>query len=339
MRIALDAMGTDDFPAPDVAGGVLAAREYGDTILLVGAPTQLEPELAKHDTAGLKLEIIPASEVVTMHDKPSIVGKAKPNSSMHVGMNLVRDGQADAFVSAGNTGAALSIATLYSLRRIPGVKRPALTGIVRIKDRAVILVDVGANADSKPEWLAQFALMGKVYAKAALGLDDPGIGVLSNGEEEGKGNELVREASALIATLPLRFVGNIEPKDLLTGAADVVVSDGFVGNIMLKSLEATSRLMSNLIREEIMSGTMTKIGGLLARPAFERVRKQVDPFEVGGAPLLGVNGVVIIGHGRSNDKAIKNAIGQARKAVTGGVIEAIATGLQEFRGNREEVGG
>jgi glycerol-3-phosphate acyltransferase PlsX len=329
MRIALDAMGSDTFPAPDVAGAVLAAQEFGDTIVLVGDPSKIEPELAKHKTAGLQLQVISALDIITMHDKPSVVGKAKPNSSMHVGMNLVKDGQADAFVTVGNTGAALSIATLYTLRRIPGVKRPALTAILRVGEHAVILLDVGANADSKAEWLEQFALMGKIYAKSALGLNDPKVGVLSNGEEEGKGNELVREASALIANLPLRFIGNVEPKDLLSGDADVVVSDGFVGNIMVKSLEATSRTVSNLIRQEIMAGTLTKLGGMLAKPAFDRVRKQTDPFEVGGAPLLGVNGVVIVGHGRSNDKAIKNAIGQARKAVSGQVIASITTGLQE----------
>jgi glycerol-3-phosphate acyltransferase PlsX len=202
--------------------------------------------------------------------------------------------------------------------------------LVRIGGNAVILLDVGANADSKPDWLAQFAIMGKVYAKSALGRNDPSVGILSNGEEEGKGNELIREATALIAKLPLRFVGNIEPKDLLNGTADVVVSDGFVGNIMLKSLEATSRVMNDLIRKEIMANPISTLGGILARGAFRRVRKQVDPFEVGGAPLLGVNGVVIIGHGRSNDVAIKNAINQARKAVSGRLIEQTATGLQEL---------
>ncbi len=329
MRIALDAMGSDDFPAPDVAGAVLAAREYGDTILLVGDPARIEPELAKHATAGLKLEIVPARDIVTMHDKPSVVGKAKPESSMHVGMNLIKDGKADAFVTAGNTGAALSIATLFTLRRIAGVKRPALSAIMRVREHAVILLDVGANADSKPEWLAQFALMGKIYAQNSLGLDNPGVGLLSNGEEEGKGNELVREARARIEALPLNFVGNVEPKDLLKGGADVIVSDGFVGNILIKSLEAATSVMGSLIREEIMRDTVSKLGGLLAQGAFHRVYKLVDPFEVGGAPLLGVNGVVIIGHGRSNDKGIKNAIGQARKAVSGRVIEAIETGLKQ----------
>lgn len=339
MRIALDAMGTDSFPEPDVAGGVLAAREFGDTILLVGDPARIQPELAKHDTNGLKLEIVPASEVVTMHDKPSVVGKAKPDSSIHVGMNLVKEGKAEAFVTAGNTGAALSIATLYTLNRIRGVKRPALSAILRVRGRAFIMLDVGANADSKPEWLAQFAMMGKIYAGNALGLSDPRVGILSNGEEEGKGNELVHEATKLIHELPLNFVGNIEPKDMLRGGADVVVSDGFVGNIMIKSLEGATSEMGKMIREEIMRDTVSKLGGLLARGAFRRVYKQVDPFEVGGAPLLGVNGVVIIGHGRSNDQAIKNAIGQARKAVSGQVIEAIATGLKELSGHREEAGG
>lgn len=329
MRIALDAMGSDNFPVPDVAGAVLAAREFGDTILLVGDPARIEPEMKKHQTAGLTLEVVPASEIVTMEDKPSVVGKAKPNSSMHVGMNLIRDGKADAFVTAGNTGAALSIATLYTLRRIPGVKRPALSAILRLRGRAVILLDVGANADSKAEWLAQFALMGKIYAKNSLNLENPTVGLLSNGEEEGKGNELVHEASTLIAQLPLNFIGNVEPKDLLNGGADVVVSDGFVGNILIKSLEGATSAMGKLIREEIMHDTISKLGGLLAKGAFRRVYKQVDPFEVGGAPLLGVNGVVIIGHGRSNDSAIKNAIGQARKAVTGRVIESIETGLKE----------
>ena len=329
MRIALDAMGSDSFPVPDVAGAVLAAREYDETILLVGDPARIQPELAKHDTSGLKLEVVPASDIVTMEDKPSVVGKAKPNSSMHIGMNLVKDGQADAFVTAGNTGAALSIATLYTLRRIPGVKRPALSGIVRVPDHAIILLDVGANADSKAEWLAQFAIMGKLYATNTLGLDNPRIGLLSNGEEEGKGNELIHEASALLHTLSINFVGNVEPKDMLKGGADVVVTDGFVGNILLKTLEATSSAMGNMIREEIMRTTVSKLGGLLARGAFRRVYQQVDPFEVGGAPLLGVNGVVIIGHGRSNDKAIKNAINQARKAVSGRVIEAIEAGLKQ----------
>ncbi|MBE2269737.1 MAG: phosphate acyltransferase PlsX [Anaerolinea sp.] len=330
MRIALDAMGSDACPIPDVAGAVLAARAWGDTIYLVGDEPRLKTELAKHDTSSLKLEIVPAKDVIGMEDKPGIVGKSKPDSSMHVGMNLVKSGSADAFVTAGNTGAALSIATLFTLRRISGVKRPALTAILPLGNARPIVLDVGANADSKPDWLAQFALMGKLYAQASSGIAEPRVALLSNGEEEGKGNAVIHEAAALIRDLPVRFTGNIEPKDVLRGEADVVVMDGFVGNIFIKTMEAATRTMANALRDEIMASTVTKIGGALARPAFRRVQKQIDPFEVGGAPLLGVNGVVIIGHGRSNDTAIMNAIGQARRAVQGKVIESIEAGLKTY---------
>ena len=329
MRIALDAMGSDNCPAPDVEGAVLAAREYGDTILLVGDKAQIDAEIAKHDTSGLDLIVKNASQTITMEDKPATVGKAKPDSSMHVGMTLVKNGEADAFVTAGNTGAALSIATLFTLKRIPGVKRPSLSAIIRLNNMNVIVLDVGANADSKPEWLAQFGVMGKIYAQSALELANPRIALLSNGEEEGKGNELVHEAFALLDQSDLNFVGNIEPKDMLSGGADVVVCDGFVGNILIKSMESATRTLVNALRDELMASPISKVGALLARPAFRRVQKQIDPFEVGGAPLLGVNGVVIIGHGRSNAKAIKNAIGQARKAVEGNVIESIRQGIPE----------
>lgn len=327
MRIALDAMGSDNCPVPDVAGAVLAAREYGDSIILVGDKSQIDAELSKHDTSGLDLIVHHASQIITMEDKPATVGKSKPDSSIHVGTTLVKNGEADAFVTAGNTGAALSIATLFTLKRIPGVKRPALSAIIRLHGTNVIVLDVGANADSKAEWIAQFGTMGKIYANSALALSNPRIGLLSNGEEEGKGNELVHEAFALLDQSDLNFIGNVEPKDMLTGGADVVVCDGFVGNILIKSMESATRILVNTLRDELMASTLTKVGALLARPAFRRVQKQIDPFEVGGAPLLGVNGVVIIGHGRSNATAIKNAIGQARKAVEGNVIESIRQGI------------
>lgn len=329
MRIAVDAMGSDDFPVPDVTGAVQAARDWGDTIFLVGDPRRIEPALSRLDTGSLKLEIVQADEIITMTDKPSAVGTAKPNSSMHVGMNLVKDGRADAFVTAGNTGAAMAIATLYTLRRIRGVKRPALSSIVRVGERSVILLDIGANADSKPEWLGQFALMGAIYAQNALEIANPRIALLSNGEEAEKGDMLIREARTIISALNVNFVGNIEPKDVLRGEADVIVSDGFVGNIAIKSFEAIAGTMFNLIREEIKRDPISTVGGLLARRAFRRVYKQVDPFEIGGAPLLGVNGVVIIGHGRSNAKAIRNAIRQARLAVSGQIVDRIQEGLRQ----------
>jgi glycerol-3-phosphate acyltransferase PlsX len=327
MRIALDAMGSDNCPAPDVEGAVLAAREFGDTILLVGDEAQIRAELRKHETAGLSLEVVHAEEAVTMTDKPAIVGKAKPRSSMHVGMTLVKEGKADGFATAGNTGAALAIATLHTLHRIPGVKRPALTAILRLPGHNIVLLDVGANADSKPDWLAQFALMGKIYAQNALGLANPRVALLSNGEEEGKGTELVQEATALIRELPINFIGNIEPKELLQGHTDVMVADGFTGNILIKTAEASTRFLLNLVRDELKSSPISMVGGLISKPAFNRVRQQIDPSEIGGAPLLGVNGVVIIGHGRSNAVAIKNAIRQARQAAQGGVIDAIRQGL------------
>lgn len=308
----------------------MAAREFGDSIFLVGDEAQIKKVITKHNIANLRIEIVHASQSIDMTDKPSLVGKEKPQSSMHVGMELVRSDQADAFVTAGNTGAILAIATLFILKRIPGVKRPALASLVRIAEgKTIILLDIGGNADAKPEWMVQFALMGKIYAQNALQLSNPRVALLSNGEEEGKGNILIRESGQLLSTNPsLNFVGNVEPKDMLRGAVDVVVTDGFVGNITIKTLEAMGSALSGLIRQEIQRDAISLVGGLLARPAFGRVYKQIDPFEIGGAPLLGVNGVVIVGHGRSNAFAIKNAIRQARLAVNGRVVQAIQEGLK-----------
>jgi phosphate acyltransferase len=333
MKIVLDAMGSDHCPVPDVEGAVLAARESGDTIILVGDMVAVERELAKHDSKGLKIEIVHAPQAVAMHDKPSQVVSRKKESSMAVGMNLVRDGQANAFVSAGNTGAALAFATLRSLRRIRGVKRPALTSLVNIQGKTVVLTDLGANADARPEWLVQFGIMGGIYSERVIGTKNPRIAVLSNGEEEGKGNALVKEASALFATSGLNFIGNVEPAEMLEGAADVVVTDGFVGNIALKSMEAVGDALFKMIRQEVKSSPLSILGALLMRPALRKIYHQVDPFETGGAPLLGVNGVVIIGHGRTNAKGIKNAIGQARKAVKGGLIEALREGMARYIDN------
>lgn len=330
MRIAVDVMGSDNHPVPDVEGAIMAAREFGDSIFLVGDEAQIKKVITKHNIANLRIEIVHASQSIDMTDKPSLVGKEKPQSSMHVGMELVRSDQADAFVTAGNTGAILAIATLFILKRIPGVKRPALASLVRIAEgKTIILLDIGGNADAKPEWMVQFALMGKIYAQNALQLSNPRVALLSNGEEEGKGNILIRESGQLLSTNPsLNFVGNVEPKDMLRGAVDVIVTDGFVGNITIKTLEAMGSALSGLIRQEIQRDAISLVGGLLARPAFGRVYKQIDPFEIGGAPLLGVNGVVIVGHGRSNAFAIKNAIRQARLAVNGRVVQAIQEGLK-----------
>lgn len=328
MRIVVDAMGSDDHPTPDVTGAVMAAREFGETLILVGDETRICAELDKLHTADLAIEVVHASQAVTMTDKPSKVVKAKPDSSMHVGMRLVREGRADAFVTAGNTGGALGIAMLRQagLGRIPGVKRPALGVVFPTRERP-LLIDNGANADCKPEYLLQFAIMGSLYLERVLHIENPRVALLSNGEEEGKGNILIQESIPLLRGSGLNYVGNIEPKEFMAGAADVGVTDGFTGNLIIKTAEAVASYMSNLMRDEMMAGPLTAIGGLLARPAFRRVRASLDPDEVGGAPLLGVNGPVIVAHGRSNAYAIKQAVRQARRMVENDVVAAIAAGL------------
>jgi glycerol-3-phosphate acyltransferase PlsX len=328
MRIVVDAMGSDQYPGPDVGGAVLAAREWGDEIVLVGNESLIGAELTKHSTDGLKIEIVGASEVIGMLDKPGESSQKKTDSSMHVGMRLVRARQADGFVSAGNTGAILAVALLQTLRRIRGIKRPALTAVFRNPTGYTIMADFGANSDCRPDWLVQFGIMANQYARLGLNIPTPRVALLSNGEEEGKGNALVHEALPLMqAEKSFYFVGNMEPKEVLQGETDVIIHDGFTGNIMGKTLEAMGSMMSRLIREEIKASPISMVGGALASSAFKRVRRRVDPFEVGGAILLGVDGVVIIGHGRSNDIAIKNAIRQARRAVEGNVVEAIKSGI------------
>lgn len=326
MKIVVDAMGSDAHPKPDVAGAVMAAREYGDEIILVGDEEQIAAELSQQDTAGLLIHVEHASQVIEMTDKPAEASRAKQDSSMHVGMRLVKEGRADAFVTAGNTGGVLAVATLHTLRRIRGVMRPALGVIFPISERPM-LIDNGANADCKPEYLLQFGIMGSLYVERVRGVERPRVAILSNGEEEGKGNLLIKEAIPLLAESGLNYIGNIEPKEFMRGHADVAVTDGFTGNIVMKTAEAVASYVSDLIRNELTAGPRTIAGGLLARPAFARVRRRMDPNEVGGAPLLGVNGVVIVGHGRSNAYAIKQAIGQARLAVGQDIVGAIKEGL------------
>ncbi len=330
MRIAIDAMGSDNHPTPDVAGAVMAARQFNDTIILVGKEAVVKAELAQHDTYDLPLQVIHAEQVITMEDKPSQVVREKRESSIHVGINLVKSGEADAFVTAGNTGAVLGVAMLRNvgLGRITGIKRPALGVIFPTRERP-LLIDNGANADCRPENLLQFGVMGSLYVERVLGIARPRVALISNGEEEGKGNILIQETIPLLAASGLNYIGNIEPKEFMQGVADVAVTDGFTGNIMMKMAESVASYMSAMIREYIRSNLITSVGGLLARPAFDQVKSHLDPDEVGGAPLLGVNGVVIVGHGRSSAMAIKRAIEQARRVVENGVVEAIATGINK----------
>jgi glycerol-3-phosphate acyltransferase PlsX len=323
MRIVVDAVGTDNRPIPDIEGAILAAQEWKNTIILVGPEALIKQQLNKHHIKNLPIEIVNADDIIEMDDKPADVVRDKQNSSMHIGLNLVKNGDADAFVSMGNTGALHAIAMLATLKRIPGVKRPAISIIYPIYGKPVIVLDIGANTDSKPDWLVQFGIMGSAYAQQALGVNNPKIALMSNGEEDVKGTPLLQETNTLFRTLPLNYIGYIEPADMHHNVADVVVVDGFIGNIMLKTFEATTRYVVNIIRDQLKSTWRSKIGALLARPAFGRVRKLIDPAEIGGAPLLGVNGVVIVGHGNSDAKAVKNAIYQAQQAVLGNVIETI----------------
>ena len=322
MKIVLDAMGSDCYPQPDVEGAVWAAREYGVEITLVGKKDVVEPELARHAAPGLPISVVHASEVIEMTEHPAAAAKQKKDASMVVGMKMLKQKEADAFVSAGNSGGVLAVALLY-LGRIKGVKRPALSAVFPTAKGHCFLLDVGANADCKPEYLLQFAIMGSIYAERVLGISNPRVAIVSNGEEEGKGNTLVLDTYPLLKTSGLNFVGNAEGKDIPAGLADVIVTDGFTGNVIGKLAEGIAGFMLDMIKQEIRSRPAASVGALLAKPAFEQVRKRLDYREYGGAPLLGVDGAVIVAHGRSDSLAIKNAIRVAKQAVEQGTISAI----------------
>lgn len=328
MRIVLDGMGSDHYPGPEVTAAVAAARQFGVEVLLVGREDLLEPALEALSPGQSPVRIIHAPEALEMGDKPAASARGKGMNSMAVGMDLVKSGEADAFVTAGSTGGAMASA-LFRLGRLRGVKRPALAAAIPVRNGVAVVLDIGANTECKPEYLVQFAVMGSVYAEKVTGVRSPRVGLLSNGEEAGKGNDLVKETYPLLQASKLNFIGNVEGKELFGGAADVVVTDGFTGNVLLKSSEAVAKLLTELIRDEIKASPVTALGGLLARPAFAKVRKVLDPAEHGAATLLGVNGLVFIGHGRSDAKALTSAVRVARQAVESGLMERL----------RAEIGG
>jgi glycerol-3-phosphate acyltransferase PlsX len=326
-------MGSDNFPVPDVEGAVMAAREYRVGIILVGDEAKIRLELAKQDTKGLSIEIVHAPEMLTMEDKgEDLTLKARhkdAKNSMAVGIDLVKKGEADAFVTAGNTGAAW-ITALFRLGRIRGVDRPGLAPVFPTAKGSCVVIDVGANPDCEPKNLLQFGLMGAVYADKARGVKNPKVGLLSNGEEAGKGNELVKASYPLLATSGLNFFGNIEGKELIGGEVDVAVTDGFTGNVLLKASEAVAKLLVDKIKEAIKKGgPLALLGGLLIKPAMGNVKKLMDPSEEGAAPLLGVNGLVFIGHGRSDALAIKNAVRVAKQAVESGVLPSLRAAIEQ----------
>jgi phosphate acyltransferase len=333
ITIALDGMGGDHAPNVVVDGAIMAARELGVRILLVGPEQELKARLGK-DADSLDIEVVNATQVVEMDEHPANAVRQKTDSSMVVGVRLVREGRAQAFVSAGNTGAVMA-AGLFELRRIRGVDRPALAGVFPTRKGGTLVIDIGANADSKPEYLAQFALMGSAYMAGAFGIDRPKVGLLSNGEEETKGSALVQAAHLLLRALPINFVGNVEGKEIPTGDVDVVVCDGFTGNVVLKLAEGLSGAITGLIREEINASLLSKLFAVGVLPAFRRVRRRLDYAEYGGAPLLGLNGVCIVAHGRSTALAIKNAVRVASQAVQSDVVGTIARGVAEAAPARE----
>jgi glycerol-3-phosphate acyltransferase PlsX len=321
MRIVLDAMGSDTHPDPEVEAAVEAAAIWEDTIVLTGPKDILQSKLDAFDALTSRIQIEHAPEVLKMTDKPAEAARGKALSSMAVGMELLKEDEADVFVTAGNTGGAMANA-LFRLGRIRGVKRPAVSPIIPVMGGRAVVLDVGANADCKPIYMIQFAIMGTIYAEKVFGVASPRVGLLSNGEEPGKGNMLVKETYPLLEAAGINFIGNVEPKEVFAGEVDVVVTDGFSGNVFIKTSEAVASFLSRIIRDEIKASPVSSIGGLLVRPAFRRIGAMLDPSEHGAAILLGVDGLVFIGHGRSDAKALVSAVRVARQAVLSGLLEA-----------------
>jgi glycerol-3-phosphate acyltransferase PlsX len=321
--IAIDAMGGDHAPRAEVEGAILAARELGVRVQLVGIEATVRQELNRHRARSLPIEIVGATEVITMRDSPSQAFRRKKDSSVHVAARLVRDGKADAFVSAGNTGAVMTVAR-FVLGTLPSVDRPALAAAFpNMKERVSVILDVGANVDSKPEQIEQFAVMGEIYYRAIWGVRRPRVALLSIGEEEMKGNEVTREAFNRLKHAPLNFVGNVEGRDVFRGDVDVIVCDGFIGNIALKISEGLVEHIGGMLKKAIKSSLTSQLGYALSKSAFDGFRKRTDYSEYGGAPLLGVRGITIIGHGRSNANAVKNAIRVAAELCRSRVNEKI----------------
>jgi glycerol-3-phosphate acyltransferase PlsX len=329
LTIAVDAMGGDHAPRSEVEGAVKAARALEIRVILVGRQEVLRRELQQFDDhRGLPLEIVHASEQVTMEDSAARAVRAKRDSSLRVASRLVRDGIAQGFVSAGNTGAVMATAKMVQ-GVIPGVDRPALAGIFpTLSGKPVVVMDVGANVDCSPRMLAQFAVMGEIYSRLVLHQPRPRVGILSIGEEEHKGNETTRAATPLLKNLPIHFVGNVEGRDIYTGKSDVIVCDGFIGNVALKVSEGIVEMVKQMLQESLRATITRQIGYVLARTAFSDFKKRVDYSEYGGAPLLGVRGGCIICHGRSNPNAIKNAIRVAAEFSIGRVNQKIEDELR-----------
>lgn len=324
MRIAIDVMGGDDGPSSIVDGALVAARHLQAGLLLVGPRGVIEAQLARHPRASsLDLRILDTPEWVGMEEGAAAALRRKPRASIRLAAEAVRDGEAAALFSAGHTGATL-MAALGACGRMPGVDRPALATIIPTRKRPAVLLDCGATVECRPQHLVQFAVMGSAYARMALGCDSPRVGLLSVGVEEGKGNELTREAHQRLKSAPVAFAGNIEGRDVYAGEVDVIVCDGFTGNVTLKISEGLVDTVEHLLHAELTATFGTRVGYLLSRQAFRRFRRRVDASEYGGAPLLGLNGLCVVGHGRSSPKAVRNAVAMAARFVSQGLVAGLA---------------
>ncbi len=328
MPIVLDAMGSDDHPVPEIAAAIEFAKNTGEKVFFVGNKDVIFKHASESDFAGLPIEIVHAEDILKMGEKAVKSSQAKPNNSMAIGLTLVKEGKANAFVTAGNTGAAM-FNSLRKLGRIKGVARPALTTLFPTRTGHCIVLDIGANADCRPEYLQQFAIMGSVYAEKMRGIKNPRVGLLNNGEEDGKGNELARNTFLLLKDTDINFIGNVEAKDVFAEKADVVVTDGFTGNMLIKSSEAAAKMMTDLLKEGLMSSITGKIAGLLAKPVFKGLKAKLDPNEIGAAPLLGIDGLSFVGHGRSNSTALINGMTLAKSAADMDLIALIRDALQK----------
>jgi glycerol-3-phosphate acyltransferase PlsX len=311
-------MGGDHAPAEIVKGAAMAAQEYAIDISLVGLPHAVQPLLDSHP----RLQLVPCTQVIAMDEHPAQAVRSKPDSSINVCARMVKEGRADGWISAGNSGAIMA-AALFIQGRIRGVDRPALGSVIPTQDGLAYFLDVGANVDSKPEYMTQFAVMGSVYAREMMGRPQPRVALLSNGEEDGKGDERVRETTSRLRGSMPGFIGNVEPKDIYAARADVVVADGFVGNVAIKMAEATAEFLFRALRDEIPKTVGGKVGGALIRPRVREIRNRIDWREFGGAPLLGIDGVAVVAHGRSDARAIKNAIRVTSEAVQNQLVGKI----------------
>ena len=334
-KVVLDAMGSDHAPQAEIDGALAATRDFGVGVILVGQTHKVEPELRRCGWRGdgdLGIELVEAAEVIAMDEAVANAVRRKKKSSLRIGTKLVSDGRGDGFVSAGNTGAAMATAKMV-LGTLQGVDRPALAAMIPTKAaKPTLLLDVGANSECKPHHLAQFAIMGDAYSRSVLGTVKPSVGLMSIGEEEAKGNDLTKEAFPLLRQLSnINFVGNVEGRDVFSGMVDVIVTDGFTGNVMLKLSEGLTEAVLAMLKRELMATAVTKAGAMLAKPAFRNIKKRLDYTEYGGAPLLGVNRIVLIGHGRSNAKAIRNAIRSVKEFSENRTSERIEKGLLETR--------